>query len=46
MTGSGAIELPLFLFQLFFMVAGVVGGMRLIDDILRWRQARTESTDA
>lgn len=46
MTGSG-IELPLFLFQLFFMVVGVVGGMRLVDDILSWRESRAAgSADA
>ena len=44
---SGGIELPLFLFQLFFMIAGVAGGIRLVDDVQRWRKARvTESVDA
>ena len=46
MTGTGGIELPLFLFQLFFMVTGVAGGIRVMDDIQKWLSAREESVDA
>lgn len=46
MTDSGAIELPLLAFQLFFMLAGIVGGIRVIDDVQRWLELRTESLDA
>jgi hypothetical protein len=45
-TDSGAIEIPLLLFQLFFMVAGVAGGVRIVDDIQRWFHSRAESQDA
>ena len=46
MTGTGGIELPLFLFQLFFMVAGVAGGIRVVDDVQTWFKAREVSADA
>lgn len=46
MTDAGAIELPLLLFQLFFMVSGVVAGIRVVDDIQRWWASRAETQDA
>jgi hypothetical protein len=46
MTDTGAVELPLLLFQLFFMITGVVGGIRVVDDVQRWLAARTEAQDA
>jgi multisubunit Na+/H+ antiporter MnhG subunit len=44
MTDAGTIELPLLLFQFFFMISGVVGGMRVVDDVQRWREARIAKT--
>lgn len=46
MTDSGAIEIPVLLFQLFFMLAGVAGGIRIVDDIQRWLASRGETQDA
>ncbi len=43
MTGHGAIELPLLLFQMFFMLAGVVGGVRLVEDVMKWVDSRVQS---
>jgi hypothetical protein len=37
---SGAIDLQLVLFQLFFMVVGLTVGVRVVDDVKRWREAR------
>ncbi len=46
MTDTGAIELPLLLFQLFFMFTGAVGGIRVVEDVQRWREARAKTLDA
>jgi hypothetical protein len=46
MTDTGAIELPLLLFQLFFMMAGVGAGIRVVDDVQRWRESRAKAQDA
>ena len=46
MTGDGTIEIPLLLFQLFFMLAGVAGGIKVVDDVQRWLQGRAETQDA
>ena len=43
MTGHGAIELQLLFFQMFFMIAGVVGGIRVVEDVMKWRDSRMES---
>ena len=40
MTDTGSIEIPLLLFQLFFMLLGVAGGIRIIDDVQRWLESR------
>lgn len=41
--GSGAVDLQLVLFQLFFTAAGLAAGIRLADDVKRWKQARIRS---
>jgi hypothetical protein len=28
-------------FQLFFLAAGIFGGIRLVDDLKEWREARS-----
>ncbi len=49
MDASGAIDLQLVVFQLFFTVVGLSVGVRLVDDVKRWLDARVRSdgsTDA
>jgi hypothetical protein len=43
---SGAIDLQLVLFQLFFMVVGLTAGVRVFDDVKRWHEARVRSSES
>ena len=43
MDPSGGIDVQLALFQLFFMVAGSIAGVRVVDDVRRWREARVRA---
>lgn len=44
----GAIDLQLVFFQLFFMIVGLSAGVRVVDDVKRWKDSRVQetSTDA
>lgn len=46
MDASGAIDLQLVVFQLFFMVVGLSAGVRVVDDIKRWREERVRPDGA
>ena len=46
MDSAGALDLQLVLFQLFFMVVGLAAGVRLVDDVKRWLEARARGSRA